>query len=67
MNPAMIFQILELALGLAKKVTANTGASGDITTVASLEQIIATAVTAYEAEKGMPIDLSKLTYEPPIE
>ena len=66
MNPIMIFDILELALGIAKNVAAGTKAEGDFATIIALEQIVAKAMAAYQAEAGQPLDLTKLTPEDPI-
>lgn len=59
--------IIELALSLAKTITEGTPASGDVAIAQALEQLGVKVAAAYQAEVGQPMDLSKLTYEAPIE
>lgn len=59
-------QLLELALGVVKASMA--GKASDVAgEVLALEQIAAAANHRYQELKGQPIDLSQLTYEPPVE
>lgn len=62
MNP-LVFEIIELALGVAKNAAAGTPAEGTLTNVQAFEQIVAKAALAYKQESGQPMDLSKLTQE----
>jgi len=64
--PNLIFEIIELALGVAKNAALGTPAEAGVSSAAALEQIVAKAIAAYNAEAGKPMDLSKLTPEDPI-
>jgi hypothetical protein len=66
MNPAIIFEIIELALGVAKTSAVGTGAQGGVDNLLALEKIVQKSLAAYQAESGQPLDLSKLTPEDPI-
>lgn len=66
MNPILIMQILELALGVLKNTT--TGNTQDIVAdITALEQIAAAVAKQYQDSTGKPLDLSLLTYEEPIQ
>jgi hypothetical protein len=66
MDPALIFEIIELALGVAKTSATGTPAAGGVDALLALEQIVQKSLAAYKAESGQPLDLSKLTPEDPI-
>jgi hypothetical protein len=63
MDPLVILQIIEVATGLAKTALDGTRVSGDLATVAALEDLVAKVLAAHQAETGSPMDLSKFTVE----
>jgi len=60
-----IFQIIELALSLARRVSDGKG-DKVLTKAQVFEAIVKEGIAAYRIEAGQPLDLDKLKPQPPI-
>jgi len=65
MNPKVAFEIVELALSLAKNQTGGK-IQEDLTLADILLQIIGKAVYAYQQHTGEPLDPSLIKAEEPV-
>ena len=65
MTIAVIIEIIELALRIAKNMTTGTS-QRDVTVAYSLEQIVAKALQAYQDHTGQPLDPALILPEKPL-